>query len=88
MGVYPASCVMHGCIAPWITGCTDTFSVSFAICTGALPCGLGGARTLARRDARALARRICSMHGCIPNGLAKITGTCPANLQFAQALTL
>ncbi|OWM80131.1 hypothetical protein CDL15_Pgr027122 [Punica granatum] len=31
--------------------------------------------------------RVCNMHGRIPNGFAKITGACPANLPHAQAPT-
>ncbi|PKI77720.1 hypothetical protein CRG98_001844 [Punica granatum] len=86
-------CNMHGLIDLWIAGCTSACPVGFAICTGALPWVLRGARALARRvlqyaqDARTLARRICNMHGRIPNGLAKITGACLANLQCAQAPT-
>ncbi|PKI76901.1 hypothetical protein CRG98_002688 [Punica granatum] len=73
----------------------------FAICTGAFPCGLRGARALARRVLQyarvycpvdcgvhgRLPGGFCNMHRLITSGLARIAGACPTNLQCAQAPT-
>ncbi|OWM77736.1 hypothetical protein CDL15_Pgr012438 [Punica granatum] len=70
-----------------------------AISTGALPCGLRGARTLARRVlqyARVHYPVDCGVHGHLPGGfcnmqgrialwIAGCTGACPAGLQYARA---
>ncbi|PKI73234.1 hypothetical protein CRG98_006369 [Punica granatum] len=71
MGTCPAS---SRCTSAWSAGLqyarahrpvdcgvVERLLGGFAICMGALPCGLWGAR--------ALARRVCKMHGRLPNKL-------------------